>query len=66
MGLRMLTKTTENTSYLEIIRGKRIHVKRVSPGPAHLDGEPHTSAANTEIELIPGSLRVIVGDYKSK
>ncbi len=66
MGIRMLTKTTENTGYLEIIRGKHIRVKRAGPGPAHLDGEPHISAAETEIELVPGSLRVIVGDYKSK
>ncbi len=66
MGLRMLTKTTENTGFLEIVRGKHIRVKRNSPGPAHLDGEPHISAAETEIILVPNSLKVIVGDYKPK
>lgn len=64
MGMRMLTKRTENTNYLEIIRGKHIHIKRSGPGPVHLDGEPHVTGADTAIELVPNSLKVIVGDYK--
>ncbi|GAC1307713.1 MAG: YegS/Rv2252/BmrU family lipid kinase [Mucilaginibacter sp.] len=64
MGMRMLAKRTDRTNYLEIIRGKHIHVKRSGPGPVHLDGEPHISGAGTTIELVPNSLKVIVGDYK--
>ncbi|MDB5132437.1 MAG: diacylglycerol kinase [Mucilaginibacter sp.] len=64
MGMRMLTKTTESTKYLEIIRGKHINIKRANPGPVHLDGEPHITGTHTEIKLVPNSLKVIVGDYK--
>jgi diacylglycerol kinase (ATP) len=64
MGMRMLTKTTEGTKYLEIIRGKHIIVKRANPGPIHLDGEPQITGVQTQIEIVPDSLKVIAGDYK--
>jgi diacylglycerol kinase (ATP) len=65
MGIRMITKTAEGTKYVEIIRGKHIHVKRDCPGPVHLDGEPQIMGAEIEVELIPHSLNVIVGaSYK--
>ena len=61
MGIRMLTKTSDKTKYVEIIRGKHIKIKRESHGPVHLDGEPQIMDAAIEIEVIPNSLRVIVG-----
>jgi YegS/Rv2252/BmrU family lipid kinase len=65
MGIRMLTKTTDKTKSLEIIRGKHIFVKRMGPGPVHLDGEPHAEEADINIVVMPASLKVIVGsDYK--
>jgi YegS/Rv2252/BmrU family lipid kinase len=65
MCLRMITKTAEGTSYVEIIRGKCIQVKRINPGPVHLDGEPQIKGTDITIEVIPSSLKVIVGkDYK--
>jgi diacylglycerol kinase (ATP) len=61
MGIRMMTKTTDRTKYVEIIRGRHILVKRDAPGPLHLDGEPQIGGTEAEIELIPHSLKVIVG-----
>ncbi|HEY5325726.1 MAG TPA: diacylglycerol kinase family protein, partial [Mucilaginibacter sp.] len=66
MGIRMITKTTDNTKYVEIVRGKIIKVKRNSPGPVHLDGEPHIAGTETLIEVVPHSLKVIVGDSYKK
>jgi len=66
MGIRMLTKTAEGTKYVEIIRGKHIRVKREHPGPVHLDGEPQIAGTDTEIKIIPNSLRVIVGSSYGK
>jgi YegS/Rv2252/BmrU family lipid kinase len=66
MGLRMFTKTTEGTSYVEIIRGKHIHIKRDNPGPVHLDGEPQILGTDVTIEVIPHSLKVIVGSSYKK
>jgi diacylglycerol kinase (ATP) len=59
--LRMITKTTDSTKYVEIIKGARILVTRSSPGPLHLDGEPQMGGTEAEIVLIPNSLKVIAG-----
>jgi diacylglycerol kinase (ATP) len=65
MGIRMITKTSDKTKYVEIIRGKSIRVKRNYPGPVHLDGEPQITGTDTLVEVVPSSLKVIVGaDYK--
>ncbi|WP_295675287.1 diacylglycerol kinase family lipid kinase, partial [uncultured Mucilaginibacter sp.] len=65
MGLRMMNKTADKTKFVEIIRGKRIHITRIAPGPVHLDGEPQTEGAEITIEIVPSSLKVITGvDYK--
>jgi diacylglycerol kinase (ATP) len=61
MGLRMFTKTADSSKYVEIIRGKKIQITRNAAGPAHIDGEPQTISASTEIKVVPLSLKVIVG-----
>jgi diacylglycerol kinase (ATP) len=61
LGIRMMAKTADQTKYVEIIRGKHIFVKRATPGPLHLDGEPQIAGTDAEIVLIPHSLKVIVG-----
>lgn len=66
MGLRMFTKTADTSKYVEIIRGKKIHITRNAPGPAHIDGEPQTISATTEIKVVPLSLKVIVGRQYSR
>jgi diacylglycerol kinase (ATP) len=66
MGLRMFTKTTPGSKYVEIIRGKHITVKREKEGPIHLDGEPRIMGADLEVEVIPATLNVITGStYKA-
>jgi YegS/Rv2252/BmrU family lipid kinase len=66
MGIRMLTKTSESTSYVEIIRGKHINVTRQSEGPIHLDGEPQVMGTAIHINIVPDSLKVIVGPTYKK
>jgi len=66
MGIRMLTKAAEGTSYVEIIRGKQIKVTRQMDGPIHLDGEPQIMGTAIHINIVPNSLKVIVGQsYKN-
>ena len=66
MGIRMITKSVDKTKYVEIIRGRHIVVKRDSPGPVHLDGEPQITGTDTVIDVLPNSLKIIVGStYKS-
>jgi diacylglycerol kinase (ATP) len=66
MGLRMFTKTADTSRFVEIIRGKHIQVTRKAEGPAHIDGEPQILGKSTEINIIPLSLKVIVGDHYSR
>ncbi|MGN8072263.1 diacylglycerol/lipid kinase family protein [Mucilaginibacter sp. 22184] len=66
MGIRMLTKTSESTSYVEIIRGKQINVTRQTEGPIHLDGEPQVMGTAIHINIVPNSLKVIVGPTYKK
>lgn len=61
MGLRMLTKTSEASGFVEIIRGRHVKVKRIQSGPVHLDGEPQIIGADAEIMMFPSSLNVVVG-----
>ena len=61
MGIRMFTKTSEGTKYVEIIRGKNILVRRHKSGPVHLDGEPQILGAEVEINVVPKSLKIITG-----
>jgi diacylglycerol kinase (ATP) len=64
--LRAFTKTTDKFSYTEIIKGSHITVNRDKPGPMHLDGEPHTAISAVEINVVPSSLKVLVGNsFKS-
>jgi diacylglycerol kinase (ATP) len=66
MGLRMFTKTTEGSQYVEIIRGKQITVKREKEGPIHLDGEPQMMGADIMVEVLPAALKLITGStYKA-
>ncbi|MDB5156484.1 MAG: YegS/Rv2252/BmrU family lipid kinase [Mucilaginibacter sp.] len=61
MSLRMLVKATEGSKYVEIIRGKQILIKREHTGPIHLDGEPQMAGTGIDINILPNSLKVIVG-----
>jgi diacylglycerol kinase family enzyme len=66
MGIRMITKTSGKTKHVEIIRGKKINVKRSAPAPVHLDGEPQVLGTDIAIEVVPASVKVIVGDAYKK
>jgi diacylglycerol kinase (ATP) len=66
MGFRMFTKTADTSRFVEIIRGKNIKITRKAAGPAHIDGEPQTLEAYTEVKIVPLSLKVIVGSQYSR
>lgn len=62
LGIRMFTKTTNTSRFVEIIKGKHIVINRSSNGPMHLDGEPEIAGKEVEINVLPRSLKVIVGN----
>lgn len=61
MGIRMFTKTADSSEFVEIIKGKHIHITRTKPGSIHLDGEPRDADVNLDIEIVPSALNIIVG-----
>lgn len=61
MGMRMFTKTSTSSKYVEIIRGKNILIRRAKPGPVHLDGEPQILGTDAEINIVPASLNIVTG-----
>jgi diacylglycerol kinase (ATP) len=61
IGARLMLKTIEASRYIEIIKGKNIRISRETAGPIHLDGEPQVMDANLNINIVAGSLKVIVG-----
>lgn len=66
MGIRMFTKTADSSKFVEIIKGKHIVIKRTQPGPIHLDGEPREADIDINVNIVPGALKIIVGEsYKN-
>jgi diacylglycerol kinase family enzyme len=63
LGIRMFTKTAHRSKYVEIIKGKHISINRDQSGPMHLDGEPLVTGPNVKIDVLPNSLKVIVGRF---
>jgi len=61
MGIRMFAKTAHKSKYVEIIQGKHISIKRSKDAPVHLDGEPQMMGTDVEINIVPGSLKIVTG-----
>ncbi len=60
LSFQMLTKRTDRSSLVTIIRGQQIKISRQTEGPVHLDGEPLNMGKELCINMVPASLRVMV------
>ncbi len=60
LGLRMFSKSSRYSKYLEIIQGTDINITRESEGPVHLDGEPMLMPKEINITVKHLSLNLIV------
>jgi len=60
LSFQMLTKRTDRSSLVTIIRGQQIKISRQTEGPVHLDGEPLNMGKELSINMVPASLRVMV------
>lgn len=59
VALRMFTKTSHNSKYLEIIKGKNIRILSDNNMMVHLDGEPKEMGQEISISVKPSSLSVL-------
>lgn len=66
LGIRMFTKTSTGSKYLEIVKGENITISRAQPGPMHLDGEPRMAGTRVEVKVMPAALKIIAGSSYSQ
>jgi len=63
LAIRMFSKTAHKSSYVEIIKGKNISIKRENAGAVHVDGEPKLMNGSLDIKVLPQSITVIVPEH---
>ena len=59
LAYQMLRATTDQSTMVEIIRGKHIKITREKEDSIHLDGEPFLMGKVIEMEVFPLSLNII-------
>jgi diacylglycerol kinase (ATP) len=59
---RLFRGTFDRSPKVTVLQGTRIEIRRPTPGPAHLDGEPVSLPERLTVEIVPRSLRVLVPD----
>lgn len=62
MLARLFTGTFHRASGVTTLQTAEVMIRRPSPGPAHLDGEPVTLPAELHVRIRPASLRLLVPD----
>jgi diacylglycerol kinase (ATP) len=61
-AVRLFGGTIHRGSGITMRRGRHVVIRRPSPGPAHLDGEPVTLPERLIIDIVPKSLRILLPD----
>lgn len=59
MGLRMFAKTSEQSRYVEIIKGRSVRIESVTNSLVHIDGEAKKIEKEISISVDPLSLSVL-------
>ncbi len=65
LAYHMLRGSTDQSSLVEIIRGKEIRISRVADDAIHIDGEPYFMGKEIEVSIVPLSLNIITPAYES-
>lgn len=60
MGMHLFIKTAHKSKYVQIVRGKNIHISRAEEGMVHLDGESQVMGKEIEIMVNPLNLSILV------
>lgn len=57
---KMFRGRIERSRFITLVKARQFTAELVSPQPIHLDGEPVPPASRIDVEMVPGSLKVIV------
>ncbi|WP_423147561.1 diacylglycerol/lipid kinase family protein [Rubrolithibacter danxiaensis] len=60
MGWHMFSKTAHHSRYVEIIKGRKLHIVREKADAVHLDGEPVQMGKEIDVEVIPHSVGILI------
>ncbi len=60
LAIRLFSKRIDKSKYIKILRGKNITLKSSQEIKAHKDGEPIVLDKETEVQINPSSLRIII------
>jgi diacylglycerol kinase (ATP) len=60
LAYQMLTATTHQSKFVDIIKGREIIIRRPEEGAIHIDGEPMFMGKDLQVSILPLSLNVIV------
>ena len=56
----LMTGKADRSRRVRTFRSARIHIRRDHSGPAHLDGDPFEAGVDLDLEVVPGTLNVVV------
>ncbi|MBK1441135.1 YegS/Rv2252/BmrU family lipid kinase [Parapedobacter sp. ISTM3] len=59
MVFHLFNKTADQSEYVEIIPGRRIHIERTYIGSVHVDGEPKAMGKVLDIAVNPSTLTIL-------
>lgn len=60
LAARLFLGNVDRSAHVLRLEGPRFVIERAAPGLIHTDGETHATGARVEVEVRPGSLRVLV------
>jgi YegS/Rv2252/BmrU family lipid kinase len=60
LGIRLFKRTIDKSEYVDVIKGKKITIKRKKKGEVHLDGEPAMMGKKLKVKVEPLGLRVLI------
>lgn len=64
LGIRLFKKTIDKSKYVNVIKCKKVSIKRKHKGEVHLDGEPALMGKKLKIKIEPLGLKVLIPDNK--
>ena len=60
LAARLMAGKADSSRHVRTFRSARVHLHREHPGPAHFDGDPFEAGTDLELDVLPGSLRVVI------
>ena len=60
LAARLMTGKADTSRHVRSFRSTHVQIRRDHAGPAHLDGDPFVAGVDLSLEIVPGTLNVVV------